>query len=97
MLASAVEAASDKDKAYDTGFDFDRIRRTFAQALVLLEGNPKMVKSENPQVETAPRMTEGVVNHENSNILVKACACFAGGAALSILFSGVFIALGNRK
>ena len=97
MLAGAVEAASDKNKTYDTGFDFDRIRHTFAQALILLEGDPKLVKTEKSQEVPEPHVAGRAVEYENGNMLAKACACFAGGAALSILFSGVLIAFGNRK
>lgn len=39
-IAAAISEFADKDERYDVGLDFDRIRKTFAQALILLESEP---------------------------------------------------------
>lgn len=38
-IADIIRGFAEEDDTYDVGFDFDRIRRTFAEALIILEGD----------------------------------------------------------
>lgn len=50
-IETAISDFADKDERYDVGLDFDRIRKTFAKALVLLESEPV---TEETQADTQP-------------------------------------------
>lgn len=39
-IAALITGFAETDDTYDVGLDFDRIRRTFAEAMVILEGDP---------------------------------------------------------
>lgn len=56
-IAAAISEFADKDERYDVGMDFDRIRKTFAQALVLLESEPL---KEETQVDAQPEIHDEI-------------------------------------
>ena len=39
IIAAVIESISEEENLYDIGMDFNRIRETFAEALVLLESD----------------------------------------------------------
>ncbi len=39
LIADVIKGFAEEDAAYDVGLDFDRIRKTFAEAMIILEGD----------------------------------------------------------
>lgn len=90
-IADMISAFAEKDSAYEVGLDFDAIRSTFAQALVLLEGDPAPAQ---PMAEEMP------VNKllAKTTVLKQFPAKLAITAAASIVaIAGIVMAVTKNK
>lgn len=89
-IAAAISEFAEKDEHYDVGLDFDSIRKTFAQALVLLESEPL---KEETQVDTQPEIQDEI--HAIRKISNGKKVAFAIGSLAAL--AGIAVAVIRRK
>lgn len=94
-IAESVKEISVQSPSYEIEMDFDNIRKTFAEAMFLLNDDIFPVEEKQNDVTN----TEQIECSTNNKIPAwgKACACFAGAMSLSFVFTGLLNILGNRK
>ncbi len=90
-IADIINGFAEKDDTYDVGFDFDRIRRTFAEALIILEGDPAKTEA-TAQEETTPDFSPEMIcrtpapaHRIGKAVAVAAAVCTVAGLAVALI------------